>query len=61
MAIHQQILFNWYEAYGVQLNSSRTVGRYCGGHKICIDGSSAFSNKCALLDLNTLEEIVIDF
>lgn len=49
-----------YGACDVQLNSSKTVGRYCGGHKICIDGGSAYSNKCALLDLDTLEEMIIE-
>jgi predicted phosphodiesterase len=42
-----------------ELNDSHTVGRYCHGHKICIDGRSFLSNKIAILDLDTLQEIVI--
>lgn len=49
-----------YGALDIETNPSQTIGKYCGGHKICIDGSSAFSNKCALLDLNTLKEIVFE-
>lgn len=46
------------KAYDVQLNPSCTVGRYCDGHKICIDGGTAFSHQCAILNLNTFEERV---
>jgi len=42
----------------MKLNDSKTVGRYCGGHKICIDGRCFMYNQIALLDLDTLEEIV---
>jgi serine/threonine protein phosphatase 1 len=44
----------------IQLNDSKTVGRYCYGHKICIDGRSFITNKCALLDLDTLQETVFE-
>lgn len=47
-------------APGLELNDSKTVGRYCHGHKICIDGRSFMYNRCALLDLDTLEEKVIE-
>lgn len=40
-----------------KLNKSKTVGRYCHGHKICIDGRSFLYGRCALLDLDTLTEI----
>ena len=43
-----------------KLNNSNTVGRYCYGHKICIDGRSFLTNKIAMLDLDTLEETVFD-
>lgn len=43
-----------------KLNNSHTVGRYCYGHKICIDGRSFLTNKIAMLDLDTLEETVFD-
>ena len=47
-------------APNLQLNSTKTVGRYCHGRKICIDGRSFMYNRCALLDLDTLEEKVIE-
>ena len=40
-----------------QLNDNKTVGRYCHGRKICIDGRSFRYGRCALLDLDTLTEI----
>lgn len=43
-----------------KLNNSHTVGRYCYGHKICIDGRSFLTNKIAILDLDTLKETVFD-
>lgn len=43
-----------------ELNETRTVGRYCGGHKICIDGRSFMYNKIAMLDLDTLKETVFE-
>lgn len=43
-----------------KLNRTKTVGRYCNGHKICIDGRSFLTNKIAMLDLDTLEETVFD-
>lgn len=46
-----------YGAQKVQYNEARTVGKYAAGRKICIDGLSAFSGKCALLDLQTLKDI----
>ena len=42
----------------IKLNNSKTVGRYAHGHKICIDGRSFQYGKIAMLDLDTLEEIV---
>jgi calcineurin-like phosphoesterase family protein len=42
-----------------QINATKTVCRYVGGHKICIDGRSFVYNQCALLDLDTLQEIVV--
>lgn len=68
----ERILFNGYiihghtpcvnlEKYGASdliMNETQTVGRYCGGRKICIDGASAFTNRCALLDIDTLQEVV---
>lgn len=42
---------------GDEINENKTVGRYCHGHKICIDGRSFRYGRCALLDLDTLAEI----
>lgn len=42
----------------IELNNSKTVGRYAGGHKIDIDGRTILSKKCAMLNLDTLEEKV---
>ena len=42
-----------------ELNDSHTVGRYCYGHKICIDGRSFLTNRIAILDLDTLESLTI--
>lgn len=47
--------FSWVD---IDLNDSHTVGRYCYGHKICIDGRTFLTNKIAMLDLDTLEETV---
>ena len=47
--------FSWVD---IDLNESHTVGRYCYGHKICIDGRSFLTNKIAMLDLDSLEETV---
>ena len=41
-----------------KLNKSKTVGRYCHGHKICIDGRCFLNHRIALLDLDTLTETV---
>ena len=41
-------------------NDSKTVCRYACGHKICIDGRSFMYNKIAILDLDTLQEVVIE-
>ena len=43
----------------VEINDTQTVSRYAHGHKICIDGRSFIYNRCALLDLDTLQETVI--
>lgn len=43
-----------------KLNDTYTVGRYCDGHKICIDGRSFLNHRIALLDLDTLTEIVFE-
>ena len=43
-----------------KLNDSHTVGRYCYGHKICIDGRSFLTNKIAILDLDTLQDLTIE-
>ena len=43
----------------VETNDTQTVSRYAHGHKICIDGRSFRYNRCALLDLDTLQETVI--
>lgn len=40
----------------VKLNETHTVGKYCNGHKICVDGRSVITNQIALLDLDTFEE-----
>lgn len=40
----------------IQLNESKTVGKYADGHKIDIDGRTIISHKCAMLNLNTFEE-----
>jgi hypothetical protein len=37
-----------------------TIIRYCDGHKFCIDMCTAVSNRIALLDLDTFEEIYFD-
>ena len=44
---------------GVEINNTQTACRYAHGHKICIDGRSFIYNRCALLDLDTLQETVI--
>ena len=44
----------------ISVNDSKTVAKYCGGHKVCIDGGCFLTNKCAILDLDTFEEIVFD-
>ena len=41
-----------------EINDTITVSRYADGHKICIDGRSFLYGRVALLDLDTLEEIV---
>ena len=41
------------------INKSQTVIRYAHEHKICIDGAAFLTNCCALLNLDTLQEIVI--
>lgn len=43
---------------GIKLNDTKTIGRYCYGHKICIDGRSFLTKQIALLDLDTFEEII---
>ena len=43
-----------------KINESNTVCRYADGHKICIDGRSFMSGKIAILDLDTLKEIVFE-
>lgn len=43
-----------------KLNDTKTVGRYCDGHKICIDGRAFLNHRIALLDLDTLTEIVFE-
>ena len=48
-----------FDKTNVQLNETNTVGRYCHGHKICIDGRSFRNNRIALLDLDELQEIII--
>lgn len=61
--VHGHTSVRWlchYGALDIEANPSQTIGKYCGGHKICIDGGSAFSNKCALLDLDTLKEVVFE-
>ena len=40
----------------IKLNKTKTVGRYCNGHKICIDGRCFSRNQIAMLDLDSLEE-----
>ena len=39
-------------------NSS--IVKYCDGHKICIDAGAVFTGRCALLNLNTWEEIIFN-
>lgn len=39
-------------------NESQTVCTYADGHKICIDGRSAYTGKIALLNLDTFEQII---
>lgn len=59
--VHGHSYCNSKSAFGlilVERNSTNTVGRYCGGHKICIDGRSFLYNQIALLDLDTLKETV---
>lgn len=41
-------------------NDTKTVLKYAYGHKICIDGRCFLSNKIALLNLDTLQEIVFE-
>ena len=45
---------------GIDFNDSKTMCRYAHGHKICIDGRCFLSNKVALLDLDSLQEIVFE-
>lgn len=42
---------------GFEFNENKTVVRYAHGHKICIDGGAFKTGRCALLDLDTLQEI----
>ena len=49
--------FAWIDT---ELNDSHTIGRYCYGHKICIDGRSFLTNRIAILDLDTLESLTIE-
>ena len=42
----------------MEFNKTKTLCRYAHGHKICIDGRSFISNKIAMLNLDTLKEIV---
>jgi calcineurin-like phosphoesterase family protein len=41
-----------------KLNDTKTIGRYCYGHKVCIDGRSFLTKQIALLDLDTFEEVI---
>ena len=43
-----------------KLNESATVIRYAHGHKIGIDAGAFSTNKCALLDLDTLQETIFE-
>jgi predicted phosphodiesterase len=49
--------FAWVDT---ELNDSHSVGRYCYGHKICIDGRSFLTNKIAMLNLDTLQETIFE-
>lgn len=40
----------------IKLNKSKTIGKYADGHKIDIDGGTALSHQCAMLNLDTFEE-----
>ena len=42
------------------INETKTVCRYAQGHKICIDARCFATNKIAMLDLDTFEEIVFE-
>lgn len=46
--------------YLYELNDSATVIRYAHGHKIGIDAGAFSTNKCALLDLDTLQETIFE-
>ena len=41
-----------------EFNDTLTVCRYAHGHKICIDGRTYVRNQIAMLNLDTLEEVV---
>ena len=45
-----------FKSINTDLNDTRTVGRYCHGHKICIDSRTYGYGRCAVLDLDTLTE-----
>ena len=46
--------------YDLPTEYKPTILKYCGGHKIDIDMCSITSNRIALLDLDTFEEIYFD-
>ena len=54
----KNLLYGAPEEY--KLNESATVIRYAHGHKIGIDAGAFSTNKCALLDLDTLQETIFE-
>ena len=54
----KNLLYGAPEEY--KLNESATVIRYAHGHKIGIDAGAFSTNKCALLDLDTLQDLTIE-
>ena len=57
---HTPIMNRRYKLQEGEINESYTVLKYCHGYKIAIDAGSIVSHKCALLDLDTFEEIIFE-
>ena len=50
----------WMSGRFEEMKNKPTIIRYCDKHKFCIDMCTVVSNRIALLDLDTFEEIYFD-